>query len=652
MGFAALAALTLLAFAAAAGVAVRLAYGSRAERMLATFLCWNLTVLLPIHALGLTHALTARNLAAASAAFSLCVLVASSARTPRGAHLCAVGATLRDLALLPRDALAECLRRRSLVLAGPVLVLGLLGWTAWLTWLAPHASWDGIWYHDTGVGYAIQEHGYGYWSMQSTFVQQANGYPRNCEMTNLWFVIFTDRRLLELPNSIVAVPFVLATYVLARRFSSDRVAAIGWACAILLMPGSALELRSTYVDLHVAVFHLAAMHFVTRPGMRIRDGWMAALTLALLVGSKGTALVWTPVLALLAVAWLAAHTRHRARAFALTVAGSVVVICAMASLTYLRNWLHWHNPVWPVTVRIDKLHIHWPGLGDMGALDRDRPLKVILSEIAAVPTPGHDFADSRQFGYGLAVPFLLLPLAGLGLASALVAFGRDAARRLLRATPTPDLPKVTALLVLALYTFFCMKASPELREARYNLHLPVGLMLLVAWLDGRRPAAGLGASAAAASIVLFGINLWWADPPVGEIGWDEAKAYAAMSPEARATTPPRKNGWTLPHATMVARERELGPGAVVAYGEGTTFPSVLWNERYSNRLVYVPDGPPATVLARLDELGARWAVDRAPGGVFAAAQSRPDLWEPIGLASAGYPTTAFRRKPAAAPAAR
>ena len=177
-------------------------------------------------------------------------------------------------------------------------------------------------------------------------------------------------------------------------------------------------------------------------------------------------------------------------------------------------------------------------------------------------------------------------------------------------------------------------------------------MLLVAWLDGRRPAAGLGAAAAAASIVLFGINLWWADPPVGEIGWDEAKAYAAMSPEARATTPPRKNGWTLPHATMVARERELGPGAVVAYGEGTTFPSVLWNERYSNRLVYVPDGPPATVLARLDELGARWAVDRAPGGVFAAAQSRPDLWEQIGLASAGYPTTAFRRKPVAAPAAR
>src|SRR5438874_2520793 len=102
----------------------------------------------------------------------------------------------------------------ALVLA-PIHALGHLGlltrtalavllFSMLQAYLFPSDAWDGIWYHELTIGYAIQHHGYRAIDLPPALIQQANGYPRNVEMTALWFVFFTDRRLVDVVNAVLA----------------------------------------------------------------------------------------------------------------------------------------------------------------------------------------------------------------------------------------------------------------------------------------------------------------------------------------------------------------------------------------------------------------------------------------------------------------
>ena len=206
LGFLLLTFLTVYAFVAALLATTRLRYGSRAETLLTACLLWNFIILLPIHALGVAGVLYRSTLGWSSFLISSAVIGASFARVDSWEGFLREGwQTAHDVARLPFEALTISFQRRSLVFVGLVAVLSVLSWTAWMAYLAPSDAWDGIWYHETMIGYAIQNHGYATMHLPMNLTQQANGYPRNCEMTGLWFVIFTDRRLVELPNSLMAV---------------------------------------------------------------------------------------------------------------------------------------------------------------------------------------------------------------------------------------------------------------------------------------------------------------------------------------------------------------------------------------------------------------------------------------------------------------
>src|SRR5262249_47053470 len=143
---------------------------------------------------------------------------------------------------------------------------------------------------------------------------------------------------------------------------------------------------------------------------------------------------------------------------------------------------------------------------------------------------------------------------------------------------THNLLLVTALLLGAAYV------SPALWQARYNVHLAAGLMFLVAWASGPRATRRIAEGVAAATIITGLVTVWWAKP-----GWGLDIAGTldlASRPEwERATLPPA--GWSIAPEVAAARERELGPGSVVVFSDDVTFPSVLWNEHYTNRLLYL-----------------------------------------------------------------
>ena len=52
------------------------------------------------------------------------------------------------------------------------------------------------------VAFAIQNHGFSMVDLPFGGAQKINVYPRLCEMTQLWFVIFTDRRVIDMVSHV------------------------------------------------------------------------------------------------------------------------------------------------------------------------------------------------------------------------------------------------------------------------------------------------------------------------------------------------------------------------------------------------------------------------------------------------------------------
>ena len=115
-----------------------------------------------------------------------------------------------------------------------------------------------------------------------------------------------------------------------------------------------------------------------------------------------------------------------------------------------------------------------------------------------------------------------------------------------------------------------------------------------------------------------------------------------MGPTSRAAF-----GWqwhTVPSETAAARERELGKGDVVIFTDEYTFPSVLWNERYSNRVVYVPFRNENEFFRSASELNAKWITAISGTREYEALHGRPNDWEEVGVMSITRSWMAFRRR--------
>jgi hypothetical protein len=645
--------LSTYAAIAAVGVTVRAGLASRAESLLCAFLTWNAIILVPIHLLGVSGALTAGKLVLASIATSTLCIVASFYRASSpGAHTRAIAQLSARMARAPWDAVVLCTRARSLVLAGVLGVALVVAWTTWLSYLLPSDSWDGLLYHDGMVGYAIQNQGYAptdlprhlAFGVRAGIIQQIDGFPRNCEMTALWFTIFWDRRLIEVTNSLMLVPLALATYCLAMRYSNDRVLAMGWATAAALTPAAALELRSTYIDVQVTAFFLAAVHFVTRPTMRLRDGWIASLCLALLMGGKSLGLVWVPAMSVVAVARLVWQTgRARPSATAATCAGGAALILAFASVTYLRNWLNFGDPIWPMTYDRAWPSIHWHGLARLEEFGENMSAAETLSAVTSARPFGSEFPDTGTWAWGWGLVFLVLPLAAVAAAVLVTSVARAGATRLLSSASITDREREDNNLAIVWLLFFMSAVSVHiLWHPRYNLHLVAGLMLLVHWLS--RNARRLGEGAVIFCILSNVLYLWWAAPGWGA-GFDQARQYFKMTATERATR--ATAGWAMEPEVALARERELGPSSVTVFTDDLLFPSLLWNEKFTNRIAYVPHVAPADFVAQAEAKGADWIVV-GPGDLDAALAAQRGRWVSIGIASKAGAIRAYRRVSAGA----
>jgi hypothetical protein len=624
--------LSSLAWFSATAVAVRLRPAGRAELLIATSLIWNGLVVLPVYVLGYLNLLTTSRLAISALALFVAVYFGSCFRRDFRAHARSTTNAIASMFALPVDAIREAYKSRSIVLIGVCVTFGAIAWSAVVTYLAPSEGWDGLLYHEAMVGFAIQNRGFRIVDMPPILqYHHINGYPRLCEMTSAWLVMFADRRLIELPNTLLSPTLVAATYAIARRYTFDRVVALGWGCVILLIPHMLWQLRTTYMDIHVAAILLSAMYFATRPRMRMRDAWMSAFALSLLLAAKGMAIVWTPVLALVAVTRLVnQHRARRVRDLIFTIAGGTMLILAGA-VTYFRNWIVFHNPLWPIGYSNPRLHIEWRGMALVDEAIPELAWPDLVKRIYGLPVAG--WLDVMERGYGYAVPWVVIPLALVAMVVMLVAGIRELVLR-------RELGNISNLLWVSILGFVSLKTSPALWIARYNIQIVAMLVFFVAWLGGRPRWHRFGEGAVAAAIALSIMAMTW---PGFFMGVSDATLGRLLhsGPATRATIPTM--GWGMPEAVMAARERELGDGDLLVFTDDVNFPALLWNERFSNRIEYVPFTDAAGFLAKLDALHAKWVVVRPGYPSSNAVLSKPAAWAEVGDATLGYVTKAYRR---------
>ena len=140
-------------------------------------------------------------------------------------------------------------------------------------------------------------------------------------------------------------------------------------------------------------------------------------------------------------------------------------------------------------------------------------------------------------------------------------------------------------------------------------------------------------------LVSVGVSLYtlWLSEPGWDVSLAEATELWHMTPQQRAS----KNLFTkiMPREGLARlREEELVEGTVAAFVDPFVLPGTLWNESYSNRVVFVPWRSRADFLRRLQDERVDWIVvrDRSPQ-LRAIARS----WQPLGQFYPGF--SAFKR---------
>lgn len=355
--------LTAFAGLASFGVTVRADVRSRLDAGILVTLVFFALVSTPVLALGYTGHLRPLLVAPASIALFGASFFFSRGTRSLMEHTRESMRLARSLVSLPSEALDLALKERSFVVLGLAATVLLIAFSAWLTYVAPSESWDGFFYHEPMIGFAIQNQGFRFVDLPpSGVIQATNGYPRLCEAFALFFVLFTDKTFIEIGNTFAAPGLLFVTFALCRRYNPSPVPALGWSAVIFLMPAVVTQLRTSMIDVEVAFFLIAAVYYATHPSFAFRDALVASLAMALLAGAKSSAVVWVPQLALLTYGrLLLLHEGRVLRSLALTVGGALS-LAGIGALTYLRNWQAFGNPNWPFRYTNPRLGLAWPGV--------------------------------------------------------------------------------------------------------------------------------------------------------------------------------------------------------------------------------------------------------------------------------------------------
>ncbi|HVE69470.1 MAG TPA: hypothetical protein VNB64_12905 [Solirubrobacteraceae bacterium] len=304
-----------------------------------------------------------------------------------------------------------------------VAVAGLaLAWQLVVALVLPPFAFDAITYHLTIVASWVRSE-----SIEPTALSLCCAYyPANSELVFAWPVLFlgSDGLVDTVQFGFVALAAVSVAGI-ARSAGLARPAAAAAAGLFVATPVVLLQAPTNFADVMIAAWALAALHSLTRLAATgaAQRLLVAGLAAGLLLGTKGTGIVWAAALALAAVGvglWGVRRARVSRRALAAGLAGFAVACLAVGSYWHVRNWIETGNPAYPFEVRAAGVKLFdgpfrvddvltRPDAGD----DEPWPAATLRSWASDL-----DFWNQRSYDYqqrsgglGPLWPWLALPLA-------------------------------------------------------------------------------------------------------------------------------------------------------------------------------------------------------------------------------------------------
>jgi len=585
----------------AVAIVSRLRLPSRGERIVAVALVANVVAVAPIFLLGAANALTRTSLGVAIIVITAATTLAANGLRKEGVALA------KELVAVPVAVFREALKQNAPVALVALATAGYGLFSMYAAYWAPTwRSFDSIWYHEPIVGFTIQNRGFA-WVSVPVELEVVNANPRASEMLQVLFALYGGRRVVELPASLAFLGAGPALYALLGRVSSRVDQRVGFATAILLVPAFFIQLGTTYIDTHVFALLVAAWVFASTRELTRAHLWLVAVAMCLAVGAKAT--MYLPGgLTMAGVAARYAYERpSRARGAAesaLALTGSL----ALAAHTLTRNWIHYRNPVFPIPLSVPSLGIDWAGLGkpfeDEAVLE---PFADVWKNALAQPLgdgrynypffvlPHTAREAASAYNYGYAVAYVLVPFGCV----ALLFLGMRLALSPALGLPAHRLRGSVLLLFAGVVAGAHWHTLHYLHLARYH---GVLLVLLAAAIGAATEALGAtrwGAALSGGACLLAVVTLHLEKPRCYLLPTDVQDMAEVPYPD-REVAPEHGAPTTLTGGRI--RALDFGPGSIVAYTDGLQAIAPLWNDSYSNEVVYVREA--RAMLPALEASGA------------------------------------------------
>ena len=304
-------------------------------------------------------------LAAAGAAGSMLLVGAFDALTPAavlavqavwgivaGALVVRLGLREEFPAPPPVRDLTGLVRRHPWASALVVLASLALAWQVLVAIVLPPFAFDALGYHLVLSATWVQSESLD----PATLSLCCAYYPGNSELLFAWPMLFEGS---DAAVGLVQLPFVvlgaLSVAGIVRSAGLPTPASAAAAALFAVTPVVLAQSPTQYADVIAAACALAALHAVIR--YAVTGAWpplvVAGLAAGLLMGMKGTSIIWAVALALavLAIAiTLARRGRLSAPTAARGVAAFAVACLALGSFWYARNWIETDNPLYPFQV--------------------------------------------------------------------------------------------------------------------------------------------------------------------------------------------------------------------------------------------------------------------------------------------------------------
>ncbi len=237
----------------------------------------------------------------------------------------------RQLPRLPRVGVTRTsIRAQPELVVLAAVVLGAIGYQAFLAVATPPNNYDSLTYHLTRAVAWLQQGHVGYFDAATA---RANAFPPDGEIGILYTLALVGRdTFAALPQLVAELAVLVAVHGIARRIGFSRSAALFAALLTATLSELALESVTTQNDLVVASFVAAAVLFVVDGRRRLLP--FAGLAIGLAVGTKLTGLLALPILAVAALALL---TRRRLVELA---ACAAVAFVGFGAYGYVENLAH------------------------------------------------------------------------------------------------------------------------------------------------------------------------------------------------------------------------------------------------------------------------------------------------------------------------